>query len=456
MNRRLFSAFLLCGLLIFLFPVCAAAETAPYFTFSLSGQAVSENQLIKLEINANEMTDPAAGFRMMISYDDAQLSFVRTETSSQIKSGTMETNSAGNPIYSVYVCNVDQNAAPSLSGNIISFVFKVKDGAAAGKTKIRAQIDQICNYQAQKLNLDYDEDLTFSITEEGLPSGEAFLKSLVPVSGRLSPAFSPDIFTYAMEVPANVSSVEFMAEAGSGGAVTINRRTLGKSGSQTSIIATVTSADKKSSVQYVVLVHRVEEPQTGNSSGANSTGGVYLTKLVPLTGELSPSFSPAVFAYSMEVPENVSTVEFLTEAGNGGTAAVNRRTLGKAGSQTSIIVTATSADHQSKVDYVILVHRKAESASVSAGQVDTRGQTAQSGGSGNREGESEAESPNTNFSPDGNHSVNSESMQTAQPAARNIIIMGNQMPQYLLLMLLCANCILIGLALSIWLKRKKK
>lgn len=482
MKQRGSILFFLCLLLAARFPVVAAAEPVPYFTFALSGQKAAENGEIKLRISANEMPDTAAGFRMAVSFDDARLRFVRTETSSQIKTGTMETNGAGNPIYSVYVCDVDKDRAPVLSGNIISFVFQVKEGAAVGESVIHAHIDQICNYQEQTLDLDYDEDLPFSVVPSDRPSGAAYLKSLVPVTGRLSPSFSPEVFVYAMEVPSNVSSVEFMAEAGEGGKVTVNRRSLGKAGSQTSILATVTSADGESVVQYVVLVHRAAESADsvsstssektsagGNSSSENQKqesaspapapvrNNVYLSRLEPLTGALSPAFSPQIFSYHIEVPSNVSSLEFLTEASEAGAKVkVSRRTLGKAGSQTSILVTVTSADGQSESDYVVLVHRAAESGeggvaktTAGTGGQNSHGKTIGSGEKTNNGAPLAGERSDT-----GSTSA-AAGVQVQQPV-HNIVVIGNQMPQYLLLLLLCTNCVGIGLLVSFWLRRNRK
>lgn len=243
-------------LFCFIFSQPAHAETVPYFTFHLDKDSVPPDGLVKVYVSANPVPDTAAAFRMRMDYDSSVLSFVGTETSSQIKTGTLMTNSDSNPICSVYVCNVGQKAAPVLSGNIISFVFKVCDTADLGKTVIGAHIDQICNYQAQQLNLSYDENLTLKINPETDLSGNAYLTALKPLTGSLVPEFSPDEFQYRMTVGAEVQSVEFQASAGDGGTVSINRRTLGKAGSDTVILATVTSKNKKAKVQYAVTVHR--------------------------------------------------------------------------------------------------------------------------------------------------------------------------------------------------------
>lgn len=367
MKKRFFSIFLLCILILEFVPLMARAETTPYFTYSLDVQSAAPQDLVKLKINANQMYDTAAGFRMIIDYDDTKLSFVRTETSSQIKSGTMMTNGKINPIYSVYVCNVDQKTAPVLSGNIISFVFKVKDGAVQGKTAIGAHIDEIYNYQAQQINLNYDEDLTLQIEPEKNPSGKAYLTALDPLEGRLTPQFSPDLFEYSMDVGSEVKSVEFAAAAGDGGTVVINRKTLGKAGSDTAIIATVTSADKKTKAQYIVTVHRAEAAAVISSK----------------TSSAASSQQPAA-----------------TKPGAAAAQDWYKPSSGKTGN---------TAEMASQVNSeAVLPSSQGQQGNAGAGYSD-----------------------------------------------RNIYIMGNQMPTYVILLLVCSQFILIGFALSFWLKPKK-
>nr|WP_255575646.1 cadherin-like beta sandwich domain-containing protein [Caproiciproducens faecalis] len=351
----------------------AHAATIPYFTYSTDKSSVARGELIKLQINAGQVADTAAGFRMRVRYNTDTLSFVRTETSSQIKSGTMVTNSTSNPICSVYVCNVDQGFAPLLSGNIISFVFQVKDHASAGGTVINAHIDEVCNYAAKQLDVDIEENLTVAVEPpEEVPSDEACLSLLEPYSGVLTPEFSPDVYQYRMRVDYPVESVEFYARAEEGGSVKINRKSLFNPGTDTPIVTTVTSADKSNQVQYVVLVSRSERP-------AAAAG---LASKPPLPG--------------------------------GQTAAA-----GKSGS----------------------THTELTGKETAAGK---------SGGE-------------QNFSAD-EHGKEPE--QAAQTAARtdvnpgygerNIYIIGNQMPVYLVGMLIAALCIMLGIVLCFYLKIKPK
>lgn len=376
MKIRYISALVLVPLVLLVISIVSAQAAAiPYFTYSLDKSSAARGELVKLQINAGQVPDTAAGFRMRISYNAAILSFVRTETSSQIKSGTMVTNSTSNPICSVYVCNVDQGTAPELSGNIISFVFQVKESAAAGNTAIGAHVDQVCNYAAKQLDVDIAESLTVSVKPpEEEPSDEAALAGLEPYQGKLVPEFSPDVYQYRMYVNDHVESVEFYARAEEGGSVKINRKSLFKAGTDTPIVATVTSADKQNKAQYVILVSRADKP--GAAATVNSG----------LPSEAEKTSRPA------------KTVTTQTEFAEKETAA-------------------DAADGKDGLP-----------------------------GTPNDFTQSQQQAVQTAVQPSAN----------TNRVERNIYIIGNQMPVYLVGMLTAALCIMIGIALSFYLKIKPK
>lgn len=393
-GKKCIAVLLFCFSILCAFPPLACAEeTAPYFSFNLDRQEAAQNDLVKLQIVANPMPDTAAGFRMIIGYDDSVLSFVRTETSSQIHPGTMTTNSDINPIYSVYVCNVDQKAAPVLSGNIISFVFKVKSSAQPGKSLITARIDEVCNYRAKQLNRDCGEDLSLNITPARHAGTEAYLTALEPLIGHLTPDFSPDTFQYSMHVGYDVDSVEFAASAGDGGTVRISRRTLGKAGTDTMIFVTVTSKDQQTKVQYAVKVYR------------NSISRPEVPQLLDTESKESPQERPK----------------------QSRTASSSQATAGE--------VYHTGSERKYKNSARLSGKRQHSSAGTSVEPVS-----------------GEAVQPPVGTAA----AVNTGLQQNTPHGDRNVYIIGNQMPSYLVGMLVCAICVQIGLILSIWLKPRKK
>ncbi len=90
------------------------------------------------------------------------------------------------------------------------------------------------NRQVYTVTVNRAEEIDFS--EEVF-----FLTALQPSVGNLEPPFSPDILDYTLQVDAEVSSVTFQANATEGATISVNRKTLYKSGSTTEIVVTVRS-----------------------------------------------------------------------------------------------------------------------------------------------------------------------------------------------------------------------
>lgn len=334
---------LLSGALFFPSQVCSAAEE--YFLFALDRQEYRPGDKIYLSIDAQEQTEIAAGFRLCAEYDDTRLSFVRVETSDQIKSKTLYTDSSGNPVRSTYVCNVDTGRPQELSGTVITYVFEVKDGAAAGETDLRVHMDQICNWNGEQLNRDCSASL--NVTVLAAKSDKAYLNKLKPSSGKLEPVFSPDVLDYVLNVPSSVSTMEFQAEAAENGSIKVSRKTLQKAGSATTITITALSENEKERTQYVVTVNRA----------AVSEEEAYLIKLEPSHGVLHPSFSPDILEYSMDVDADVQYVTFKAWAGEDGSVSINREKLNRAGTSTEIKITALSSDKKNRMTYTVTVNR---------------------------------------------------------------------------------------------------
>ena len=355
--------------------IVASAKTMPYFTYSLDKEEAYCGDFVKLQINANRVPDPAAGFKITVGYDSSVLSFICTETSSKIKSGTLVTNCDNNPIYSVYVCNTDKNEAPELSGNIISFVFKINDDASLGKAGINVRLNDVCNYQAEDLNLTIEEELSLNIIDldKNTPaSSKAMLSALQPFQGSLVPSFSPNVYKYSMEVDSDVNAVEFAASAYDGGTVKINRKSLQKPGTVTPILITVTSEDKKEKAYYAVDVKRLSAPEKVSSK---TNKGSNVSKKT-----------------SSKTPAGIKKATGTNKSGK----VSNSNTNKKDGSY------VPASDMLSK-----------------------NGQPAQQLGD-------------------------------VQAGSRNIYVIGNQAPVYIIGMLIAVLCILVGIVLCFYLKIKKQ
>ena len=106
-------------------------------------------------------------------------------------------------------------------------------------------------------------------------NSDAYLLSLTPATGNLTPAFDPEIYQYNLTVPFEVTTMTFTAEVPEGAAYRVNRKNLGAGGSDTVFEITVTAADGETRQVYTVTVHRSEKAvsTSGAGTGSGSSGG---------------------------------------------------------------------------------------------------------------------------------------------------------------------------------------
>ncbi len=247
-----------------------AQDTEDYFSFTASKEDVLMNDEIRITVTANElgMNESIAGFRLNVEYDSSKLTLKRVDTSSQIESGTFRYHIAGDTMTGIYVC--DGTAAPQLTGECMTLIFRVNDDAIFGETSVSAQIDQVVDWTAKQLPSVSSLTSVFRITPEF--TKEAVLTKLVPSQGTLEPEFDPYIQEYSLQVGPEVEQILFELEAADGGTARVNRKNLGKQGSTTQFIITVTSSDKKNKSQYTVNVTRGEKIKEESNSKSSTSG----------------------------------------------------------------------------------------------------------------------------------------------------------------------------------------
>ena len=239
-----------------------AQDTEDYFSFTASKEDVLMNDEIRITVTANElgMNESIAGFRLNVEYDSSKLTLKRVDTSSQIESGTFRYHIAGDTMTGIYVC--DGTAAPQLTGECMTLIFRVNDDAIFGETSVSAQIDQVVDWTAKQLPSVSSLTSVFRITPEF--TKEAVLTKLVPSQGTLEPEFDPYIQEYSLQVGPEVEQILFELEAADGGTARVNRKNLGKQGSTTQFIITVTSSDKI----------KEESNSKSSTSGRGKTSGL--------------------------------------------------------------------------------------------------------------------------------------------------------------------------------------
>lgn len=246
-----------------------AQESTEYFTLTTSKEEIAENEEVRISIIANnvDLQENIAGFRLNVKFDSTKLTLKRVDSSSQIQNGTFRYNVNEDNMIGIYVC--DGTSAPKLTGECMTLIFRVNDGAVMGDTSVSVQIDQVVDWNAEQMPS--VSNLTSIFILKPVFTREAILTKLVPNHGALEPSFDPYIQEYTLNVGAEVDQILFDLEAADEGTARVNRKNLGKQGSTTQFIVTVTSADKKNKSQYIVNVNRGEKEGAGSTSSAKSS-----------------------------------------------------------------------------------------------------------------------------------------------------------------------------------------
>lgn len=228
-------------------------------------------------------------------------------------------------------------------------------------------------------------------------NGDAYLLSLTPASGTLTPAFDPDIYQYNLTVPFEVTTMTFTAEVPEGATYRVNRKNLGAGGSDTDFEITVTAADGETRQVYTVTVHRSEKEE---EEKPELNSDAYLLSLTPATGTLTPAFDPEIYQYNLTVPFEVTTMTFTAEAPEGATYRVNRKNLGAGGSDTVFEITVTAADGETRQVYTVTVHRSEKAASTGGAGTGSGSSGGGSASQSSGDGDSDTSSGGTEASPE--------------------------------------------------------
>lgn len=160
-NRVLFFASaLLLFLLAQLLPQVSAAG-AGGFVFSLeeSRADAGESVLLRLALSREAAV---AGFRASVSFDAEKTEFAGMDFSDVLGGDSVQGNPDGNPVAAVYVCGTQLGKAPELSGTLITFRFRVRDGAE-GSAAFQGRIDQTCDYDGKDLAMDTETALSLTV-----------------------------------------------------------------------------------------------------------------------------------------------------------------------------------------------------------------------------------------------------------------------------------------------------
>lgn len=342
----------ICLLLLSYSPV-ASASNPSYFSFYAAQSEAMPSGTVRIGLSADAKqlsgSDVIAAFRVRLQYDPSRLHFVRTETSDQLQSGSLQAYSDGEQVTGVYAC--DGISAPKLRGECIVFVFSVAADAPPGATTIQAEVDQSANWNGEpipQLVPQYNTGASLELSILEPPSEDTRLQQLVPSSGTLSPAFSPDIAEYTLRVGASTSSITFQATTADGAAVRINRQSLLRAGETTDITITVTAADKKTKGYYYVAVKRAQkntytEPEENEEELTPEPGSLAPTESAPPTASASAANSKAPNGEKEAPQSKASSTSSKAAAKASPSSSSTKKSSSKAGASEPVAPAAPAA-----------------------------------------------------------------------------------------------------------------
>lgn len=239
----------------------------------LPNEQIQQGENVTLSLFVKPKSDiDIATFGLKIYFDETKLSFKKLEAKSNIDSSEFKYSVKNGVLTVIYLKShggIDVSANTDLE--IVDFVFNVLDTSTIGTTEFNADISGIGDNNINEISCNGIAPIYFNISYPEISSCR--LKSLKVSEGTLVPDFDPYITEYTLSVPYEVKSIEVFATAqNESDKIKVNRKTLGKAGSDTDINVTVTSEDKTKTLVYKINTYRglKESSSSGSSSSTSS------------------------------------------------------------------------------------------------------------------------------------------------------------------------------------------
>lgn len=217
-------------------------------TFSDPSATVGSQVKVNMKISSSSNL---ANADIMLSYDANALEFV---------SGTNAEGGAG-------AVRVHGDAGTPNTGTL-AFTLQF-NALAAGSSKISVTSQEIYDSSSQLVTVDHEGSSTVTVSALQTASKDATLKSLKVSPGELSPAFSPDVDTYAVTVGTDVDKLIISADTTDDNANKVISGNEGLQMGENRVTCKVTAQDGETAKEYVIVVTKAE----GGASAASADAG---------------------------------------------------------------------------------------------------------------------------------------------------------------------------------------
>ena len=243
---------------------------------------------------------------LVLSYDQAYIEFV---------SGNNANGGAGSVRL---VGTMDSSTTTEFS-----YTLKFK-AVQAGNTTISVASHEIYDSDTQAVNVSKVGSSAVKVKAPATYSSEAALASLKVSPGQMSPAFSPDVLSYTVNVGGDVDKIAVSGEPKDGKAKTLVTGGSGLKTGANTVVCKVTAEDGQTVKSYTIIVNKSEssEVPAGDANEAAVTGGAVVGELkADIDGveySVATSFDPAVLpeGYTQSTVTYNGT-EIMSGAGNG-------------------------------------------------------------------------------------------------------------------------------------------
>lgn len=218
-------------------------------TFSDPSATVGGKFTVNMKITSSSNL---ANADVMLAYDANALEFVE---------GTNASGDAG-------AIRVHGDAGTPNTGTLaFTLQFNAK---TAGSSKITITSQEIYDSSSQIVNVDHQGSSTVTVSALQTASKDATLKSLKVSPGELTPAFSPDVDTYAVTVGTDVEKVLISANTTDANASVIIAGSEGLQMGENRVTCKVTAQDGETAKEYVIVVTKAEGGASAASADTSS------------------------------------------------------------------------------------------------------------------------------------------------------------------------------------------
>lgn len=316
MVRQIWRLFLLLAVFAATFSVCAYAEDGDLLAIQKAPETVRRGASFSVILSLSR--SDIAAFVVQTTFEPDAVEQAKAVFSDSMKAGhTVSGSMEGSRLAASYVAKPGAAAAGPLT-----LTFFTSAASLSDSVDITITLQEAADTSGNLLS-GTPQTLTLSIPFTEPTSSDSTLLSLEPPAGTLQPAFDPEIFEYALDVPYESQSLVFDAKAAPNASVRANRRNLGAGGSTVDFLLTVTAADGVTKSVYKIAVTRLEKEEAAPPPDSSATSKAPTAKAPVTKATTAPKTTTAPKGSATPQPSPPAGSTDNASVSSGGTVVTN-------------------------------------------------------------------------------------------------------------------------------------